>query len=70
MPSSARTCTDSGARYCLQATGLARRLQDPRVAVPVGATTVLGATALYNYHATLEVRALASRMPLLPAWLL
>ena len=39
-----------------QAANLATRLQDPKVALPVGSTTAALSLALYNYHITLEVR--------------
>lgn len=41
-----------------QAADLAKRIKDPRVGIPVGATTAVLADALYNYHTTLEVRLL------------
>jgi len=39
-----------------QATRLATRLKDPKVAVPVASTTAAVSVALYNYHTTLQVR--------------
>uniref|UniRef100_A0A6T8TBB3 Rhodanese domain-containing protein n=1 Tax=Chlamydomonas leiostraca TaxID=1034604 RepID=A0A6T8TBB3_9CHLO len=42
-----------------QAGALATRLKDPQVAVPVASTTAVGAVALYNYHVTLQLIALA-----------
>ncbi|KAF5835772.1 hypothetical protein DUNSADRAFT_6912 [Dunaliella salina] len=38
-----------------RAAKLATRLQDPKVALPVGSTTAALSVALYNYHTTLEV---------------
>ncbi|KAJ9519938.1 hypothetical protein QJQ45_014668 [Haematococcus lacustris] len=42
-----------------QALAVLSRLSQPAVAIPVAGTTALGATALYNYHTTLQVIGLA-----------